>query len=196
MASIPPISFRVSLARPLRNAGDPAAMARAIANPNATIQNAISLGLQKLALAAQRERFTGRGPFPVPEKKLGVVSGRLRRDIHAEPAAMIANGYSARVGARVEYFGAHEVGFSGTVQVGAHKRAAREVRRKKQQRIGRGGKEISVRANRFTLLEQSVRAHSRKVNIPARQPLRTAIEEHSARILGLELRRAIDSFQL
>jgi hypothetical protein len=62
--------------------------------------------------------------------------------------------------------------------------------------MGRGGKEISIRANRFTLLEQSVRAHSRKVNIPARQPLRTTIEEHSARILGLELRRAIDSFKL
>jgi hypothetical protein len=85
------------------------------------------------------------------------------------------------------------VGFEGTVQVKAHKRDAREVKRKKQTRVTKSGKAVSIRANRFSLLEQSVRAHSRKVSIPARRPLRTAIEKHSARIIGLELTRAINT---
>lgn len=191
MSTVPNLSLRVSLASPLRGLGDPAAMARAIADPNLAVQDALTIGASKLVFRAQRERFTGKGPFAPSMRKLGVVTGRLRRDLHAEQAVMIANGYRVRMGATVDYFGAHEVGFSGTVNVKAHRRAAHTVKRKKQTRMSRKGNAFSVRANQFSMLEQSVRAHTRRMDVPARMPLRTAIEEHSARIMGQELARAI-----
>jgi hypothetical protein len=48
-----------------------------------------------------------------------------------------------------------------------------------------------VRANQYSVLPASVRAHSRRMNIPARKPLRTAIEEHGGKIIGGEIRAAI-----
>jgi hypothetical protein len=172
--SLPQTSIRVTFAKPPQGSGDPAAMAAAVAAPSARMAKALTLGMQKLAFRAQKERFTGQGPFPVAQKRLGVVSGRLRRDIHAETVTQTATGYRGRIGSNVEYFGAHEAGFEGDVSVRAHTR-----------------KPHTIAKRNLSRLEQSVRAHSRRVKIPARRPLRTAIEEHATEILGAEIRKAV-----
>ena len=188
------LSIRVTLASPSRDAGDAAARAAALATPNEPMRKAISLGLQKLALRAQKERFSGEGPFAVAQNRLGVVSGRLRRDLHAEPSEILGNGYSGRIGAAVEYFAAHEVGFSGTVQVKAYTRDAYTVKRQERTRTSRKGKQFSVRANQFSVLSGSVRAHSKQMRIPARKPLRTAIEQHGPTIMGEAIRKGVKAY--
>lgn len=187
-SGLPAFSLRVTLAKPPQGPGETAAR---VTRPNETMRNAITLGLQMLTLQAQRERFTGKGPFPVPERKLGVVTGRLRRDLHSEPAEVTGDGYRGRVGSVVEYFRGHELGFDGQVSVRAHVRAAREVNRKARKRTTKSGKEITIRANQFSLMPQSVRAHTRQMKVPERRPLRTAVEDHSVRILGQAVQRAI-----
>jgi hypothetical protein len=166
-------SIRITFAAPPRG-GDPAAVHAAQTRPNERMRQAISRGLQMLAFRAAKDRFTGKGPFPVSQRKLGNVSGRLKRDLHAEAATMTATGYRGRVGSVVEYFGPHEVGFSGQVSVRAHSRKAYTV----------GGK------RGYTVLPQSVRAHSKTLKIPARQPLATAIREHGQAIIGGEIAKA------
>lgn len=185
------LSIRVRFALPPQGACDAAAILAAVSKPNDTMANAVTLGMQKLAFRAQKERFTGKGPFPVSEHRLGNVSGRLKRDIHADTAEKTGTGYRGKIGSAVEYFGAHEVGFAGTVQVPAHTRDAREVNRPKKDRTSKSGKVVSIRANQFSLLPQSVRAHSRKMTIPARGPLRAAITEHAEAIIGPEITKAV-----
>lgn len=187
--AIPTFSLRIDLAAASRAAG--AIDAAASLAQSQRLLVAINAGMMELAAIAQKERFTGKGPFPVADQKLGVVTGRLRRDLHAEPVQLTTSGFSTRIGSNVEYFGAHEAGFDGTVQVKAHTRDRHEVNRPQQTRTSKGGKAFSIRANRYGLLSQSVRAHSRHMKVPARQPLITAIREHSQRIISLHLDRAI-----
>lgn len=174
MSPIPSISFRINPADLARASGGVLAAEQMQDSP--VLLKAINAAMLELVTIAQKERFTGKGPFPVTEKKLGVVTGRLRRDLHAEPAKVTASGFSSRIGSNVEYFRAHELGFSGTVQVKAHQRSA-----------------YTMASRGYSVLEQSVRAHSKKLNIPARMPLMTAIGQHSQRIIAIALDRAIKS---
>lgn len=167
-------SLRVRLAKSSPDAGEAIAKAEAMAVPNETMRQALALGMQKLAFKAQKERFTGQGPFPIAQKRLGNVTGRLKRDLHAEDVTITARGYRSRIGSVVEYFGAHEVGFEGDVSVRAHVRAAHTIKKRNMSR-----------------LEQSVRAHTRHVKILARMPLRTAIEEHSEAIFSEAIKKGV-----
>lgn len=168
-------SIRVTLAKPSPDLGEVIAKVRNIKGGHAALTRAITIGLQILTRQIGKERFNGTGPFPVANKKLGVVSGRLLRDLHSEPAESTASGYRGRIGSAVEYFGAHEMGFDGTVNVPAHRRSAYTTTRG------------------YSVLEQSVRAHSKKMKVPRRAPLRTGIEEHSVRILGGAIHKAISA---
>lgn len=189
MSNLPLISIRVSLAGLSPDGREIAAMMDRIVHPNETLRNSISLGLQMLALRVQKERFTGQGPFPVADKKLGVKSGRLSRDLHAEPAAVTGNGYSGRIGTAVEYFAAHELGFEGEVSVRAHVRSAHTLSKKK---ITNSKGKVQIRPAQ-SRLEQSVRAHKRKVKIPKREPLRTGIEQHAPAILRTQIRKGLEA---
>lgn len=185
MANPVPFSLRVRFAKPSQEGGDALAAAREVSAPNEGMRRAITRGAQKLVLKAQKDRFTGQGPFPVAESRLGVVSGRLRRDLHAEEAVMSSTGYTVRMGATVEYFGAHERGFQGTVQVKQHVRYPRKsmVRMRK-------GKQVSIR-----LVDKSrpisVRSHTRKMKVPARKPLATAITQHGGETFGAEISKEV-----
>ena len=170
---LPSFSIRVSFARPPHDTGEVIAELRKIQGGDKRMADGITLGMQMLTLRIQKDRFTGKGPFPVTQKKLGVVSGRLRRDLYAQDAEISGGGYRSRIGAAVEYFGAHEMGFDGTVQVPAHTRSAYTTRRG------------------YSVLEQSVRAHSKTMKVPKRQPLRAGIEEHSMRILGGQINKTV-----
>lgn len=123
-----------------------------------------SAALLEMVAVAQQERFQGKGPFPVAAKKLGVRTSRLWRSLHAEPARTVGNGITGKIGSNVEYFAAHELGFAGTVSVRAHLRK-----------------------------KQTVRAHTRKVIIPKREPLMAAIREHTSIIFHAAIARAAKS---
>jgi hypothetical protein len=116
---------------------------------------------------AQTEHFTGRGPFPVSENKLGDRTGLLRRSLEASRPVVESNGrVSMSMGSQVKYFAIHEFGFSGTMSV-----AAASVRAfTHPNAFGRG--EMSIAAH-------TRKAHSKQVNMPARRPLGTAIEKYS-----------------
>lgn len=116
---------------------------------------------------AVQERFTGNGPFAVSENKLGDRTGRLRRSLEASKPVVDGNGrVSMTMGSPVSYFAIHEFGFSGQQAVGAASVAAFTH----PNAFGRGSMDIGAHTRK---------AHSRTVNIPARRPLGTAIEQYS-----------------
>lgn len=153
-------------ARDIREAG------AALAQPNEDTRQAIQRGMMFLATRIQRERFTGQGPFAVEAHRLGVRSGRLRRDIHAPDTVMTGDGYVSRIGASVSYFAVHELGYDGDVMVPGHRRRA----------YTRRGRRIG---------ETMVRSHRRRLVMPARAPMRTGIEEHAESVVGGELERSL-----
>lgn len=113
------------------------------------IARGMTIGAQIIAGLVTEERLTGKGPFPVADHRLGVVTGRLRQSLRAAPARIEGESVIVSIGSPVEYAAAHEFGFSGDVKVPAHAR-----------------------------LGHSVRAHSRRVEIAERAPVRTGIREH------------------
>lgn len=118
----------------------------------------------------QRSRFTGTGPLPVEQRRLGHRSRRLIRSLGASRAVIRdAGGLSVGtgLGSNVTYYGAHEFGFAGTVQVPAHRREMPETTR-----TSRSGRAYTVPAR-----TQSVRAHSRRMRVPERRPMREGLAE-------------------
>lgn len=162
-------SMRMDFAKAARNLGAEAAK---LAEPNEAMRKAIARGMLKLTTKIQKDRFTGQGPFPVSQRKLGVVSGRLRRDIHATDVEQTADGYSARIGSSVSYFATHELGFEGYALIPSHRRAAHTNRGRK---IG----------------ESMVAPHTRRISIPQRAPMRAGIEQHAEETIGKEIETSL-----
>lgn len=152
------------------------------------LRQAMARGLDKgLALASgeiQRTHFTGQGPFPVGEHRLGVRSNRLRRAIRwnttglpgkttgGEPSTVSGDTITGQIGANIRYLGAHEYGFSGDVQVRPHLRKSF-----RQQSFTDPGKKRGFTSRKVRGGDIAVRAFTRRVHIPERAPLRTGIEE-------------------
>jgi hypothetical protein len=141
------------------------------------------------------KRLTGKGPFPVAENKLGVVSGRLRRSFHWTGYARIeGTNASVQIGATVVYAAAHEFGFQGTVTVKAHTRkmkkgsqriaATETTRRINYTGLGGVTSQAQKRATRSAHTRTlkggtaKVKSHQRYLNIPERKPIRTGINEN------------------
>lgn len=126
----------------------------------------IRMGMERANLSilgrAMKERFTGQGPFSVSANRLGVKTGQLRRSLRATKPVVVdvaTLSVASKAGSKVEYFGAHEFGFRGTANVRSHARRTRG-----------GGR-------------ATVRAHSRKMNVPERRPLRTAYASPDAQAI-------------
>lgn len=140
----------------------------------AIMAEAIRKGMDRANLLVlstiKRSRFTGNGPFPVAQSKLGHVSRRLIRALTAS-RAVIADAnkliVNSALGSNVVYFGAHEFGFDGPVSIPAHTREMPET-----VRTSSGGRSFRVRAH-----TQQVKSHSRRLRIPERRPLRAGLEE-------------------
>lgn len=172
-----------------------AALDRLRATPvqlKAVASKALRVGLQVALGKTQRERFSGRGPFPVSERRLGIVTGRLRNSFldAARSVAVQESGSEivAVVGSAVSYFPRHEFGFSGTEQVRQHSRLI--TRELETGRVVRNVK--SARKGKTTATGLiTVKAHSRRVNTPARAPLRTGLNEHLLASFAAELERAL-----
>ena len=170
---------------------------------------AIARGMDKgLALALgkiTRERFTGKGPFPVGDRKLGVRSNRLRSSLRwnvtglpgqagGEPSRIDGNTISGSMGSNVEYAGVHEYGFSGEVQVRSFRRGVSPTQFVKAGLgVLKGTRKLGKEAFKAALGMEQVRAHRRRMNVPERAPLRTGLADHGGTItaqIGAALQRA------
>lgn len=142
---------------------------------------------QEVLGRAVKKRFTGKGPFPVAQNRLGIVTNRLRKSLRATaPQMESASGLiSVSMGSNVSYFAPHEFGFKGQQQVRGHTRravaesartprgklsVAQIVKTKESRKRGRAGYSY-------------VKPHSRRVNIPARRPLATELEAIGTRLV-------------
>lgn len=156
-------------------------MAKLAAYPErmrAAICKGLDLGLQVALDQTTKNRFSGKGPFPYAEHRLGVIDGRLRASLRRVPAKVEQTTITAAIGSNVKYFGIHEFGFDGTVQVRAHQRVNFRTKAGAPIAKRRIGKTKKAQAD-ITRHEGTVKAHSRRVNIPARAPLSTGIAEQA-----------------
>ena len=137
------------------------------------LAQAWSAGALMILGRAVRGRFTGQGPFPVSENRLGVKTNRLRSSLRATaPQINPSIGeLSVGMGSNVSYFAAHEFGFRGKVQVQAFDRRA------PGQVVKRGRGKKKAEPPRMV----HVRGHSRSANIPARAPLGTELAADTSR---------------
>ena len=143
-------------------------------------------GAQEVLGRAVKNRFTGKGPFPVAQNRLGIVTNRLRKSLRATGVQVDAATGTASVsmGSNVSYYAGHEFGFRGSVQVRGHTRKA-VAEGSRNIRGGQTRKTISGRkqaAKRGRANFSYVRPHGRKVNIPARKPLGTELESINTRL--------------
>ena len=137
----------------------------------------------------QKERFTGRGPFPVSDNRIGIRTGRLRGSLLLSSMSRDASGVGARVvSTGVKYFAPHEFGFAGTVNVKEHARTISRIGTKvvKSTRKPRKRDKLPI-----TKTSHPVRAHTRKVNIPERRMLRTGLAQHLPAALGEAIEREL-----
>lgn len=149
------------------------------------VARGLSRGAQIALGKTQKERFTGKGPFPSADHRIGIVTGRLRGSLLLATPKVEASEVTLLVSTAVKYFPRHEFGFSGTENVKAH---TRKITR-------RNGKIVrnSTKQKKTPLLVTSVqvKAHTRKVNTPERRMLRTGLAEHLPGNLSAEIEREI-----
>jgi hypothetical protein len=142
----------------------------------------------------QAARLSRRGP-----ETLGVRTNRLRLSARPTKAVIEGDSVNSTLGSNVLYAAPHEFGFADTVQVKAHTRKSRpriashtfnftEFDWKRGQMRARV-KRVKVTAQ---ATETQVRAHSRKMNIPARAPFQRGIEDKVA-LYDQAVGRAADS---
>jgi hypothetical protein len=116
----------------------------------------------------QATKLSQRGPTT-----LGVVTNRLRKSARPSKAVEVSDGITSSIGSNVKYAGAHEDGVQKTVQVKAHKR--RIIAFDRYRRTA-GGNFIKTQSG----LPGQIRAHSMRMNLPARHMFRTGITERTA----------------
>lgn len=136
-------------------------------------------GSQEVVGRAVKNRFTGRGPFPVSQNRLGIRTNRLRKSLRATLVQINESSgeMSSSMGSNVSYFAPHEFGLRGRVQVAGHtRRAVAENRRTPSGRLTKAttGK-LKQNFKRGRAGYSYVRPHTRNVNTPARRPLGTEI---------------------
>jgi hypothetical protein len=114
----------------------------------------------------QRDRLSGKGPFPPDEHRLGIVSQQLQRSLREEPATIDGNTVTGTIGSPVFYGALHEYGWSGTVV--------------------RGQPALPG----FSKIVGGVTSYH--MTIPERRPVGTGLEENADFIVG-EIGNAIDN---
>ena len=149
------------------------------------LSRAWASGAQEVVGRAVKNRFTGKGPFPVETNRLGVRTNRLRKSVRATALQVDGAGNaSVSMGSNVSYFAAHEFGFRGQVQIKGHaRRAVAEGRRGPRGKIAKkqiAATKDSLKRGRANF--SYVRPHSRRVNIRARRPLGTELKSLQTRL--------------
>lgn len=154
----------------------------------APIGRGIYQGALEVLGRAIKTRFTGKGPFPPAQHKLGRVTGKLAQSLRvARPVVEQDGSVSVAMGSNLKYFAIHE--FGGRFNVRAHSRRVVAARFNTRGRLTRATINRRLEnAGRSNV--QQVRAHKRTV--PARRPLGTALDENASRYqISLAVSRAI-----
>jgi phage gpG-like protein len=126
------------------------------------VQSSVLRAVQRLAIDIQGYVKTDK----LSGQVLHVRTGTLRRSIN-QSVKQDGKRVLGVVGTNVKYARAHEYGFSGTVDVKAHLRTISQA----------FGRPLATPAT------QNIRAYSRKVNLPERSFLRSAIKDFEPKIL-------------
>ncbi len=173
------IKFPKQAEEAIRRLGDQGGMLRAVAK-ELDLQNDYTIG----HIEEKRLNFPRHEP-PVGEG-LRHITGHLKRSLRRNTATVSRHSVSGGIGTHVKYAGVHEFGFTGTAAVPEHSRkiivgtAVSFTAAGRKKRIKVGG-------------TTTVRAHSRKMNLPARSPIRRGILDRSEQI-GDALGRAALAF--
>lgn len=134
-------------------------------------------GLRK-GLYAFAIRLQERVKRKLSDEVLHVRTGTLRRSINQQ-VTETSSSLLATVGTNIDYAAVHEYGFNGTVTVAGHIRKLREGRKmrlvgaKKHNGIG----EWQSQRGSLTGGVAYVNSYTRKVNLPERSFLRSALKE-------------------
>ena len=153
---------------------------------------------------AVEERFSGKGPFPVAQHRLGMRSKRLKESLTVTPPQINASTgeVTQSFGSNVRYFLLHELGFTGRVQVRSHTRKAVADKRSNSGKLTKDT--INRRKNSILVKGRqnyaNVKAHTRNLTIAARAPMTTELQSERTRKTYLveinrELELAIDRMQ-
>lgn len=149
-------------------------------------QNELTIG------ATVRDRMSFPNTGPAQPDGLRVQSGRMRKSLNRALAVLSGDRLLSSIGSNLAYFGPHEFGFNGSVNVRSFQRALpRRVRFSdgetgtlayafgaglinKKGRVTREGKkaDIGVTQGKGTA---TVKAHTRKVDMPARRMVQRTI---------------------
>lgn len=137
-------------------------------------------GSQQILGKITKQRLTGDGPFPVPQKRLGNVSRRLRQSMRFTRPTFSGGKLKTAVGSNVKYFGRHEFGGGGRqIRVKAAKVKAYTV----NNAFGRG-KRVKVPAH-------TRQAYLMKDNMPKREPVQAGLREHATREYGIAIEKQL-----
>lgn len=156
------------------------ALLHQLGNMPAVALQAVAAGMKRAGTevlgTAVEKRFSGKGPFPVAQHRLGIRSNLLRKSLRVTAPQIHAGSgeVTQGFGSNVRYFLLHELGFSGPSPVRAHRR------------------------NTASGKVANVRAHTRNLTIAARAPMITELQSERTRATYLrqitrELELAIDS---
>jgi hypothetical protein len=150
---------------------------------------------------AGRDRFSGKGPFPVSQHKLGVRSGRLKKSLRcSKPQLNLRTGEIAmQFGSNMVYFAVHEFGFKGQVGVRQHTRSLMGKKTYQRGRLTKGYQNRLKKKLKDRHFEGSkgktatqVRAHRRRVDMPARAPFGTELRsERTTAAFMMALKKAL-----
>lgn len=127
-------------------------------------QNGLSVG------HITKTKLKRRGPLT-----LGVVSSRLWTSVRSTKPVITGDAILSSIGSNVRYAGVHEFGFSGIVKVGGFTR-----RQPSNDQVNGHRRGFTARQRRETVTATGfarVRAHTRRVKMPARAMFRSGIEE-------------------
>jgi len=105
---------------------------------------------------------------PTTPEGLRVITNRLRGSIRASKAVISGDTVQASIGSNVKYAAVHEFGFNGTVMVGGHVRKRRVLK----EFLTKTGKTTQ---RKVRVGDSIVAPHQRKMNLPARAPVRRGI---------------------
>jgi|SRR6516165_8743968 hypothetical protein len=85
------------------------------------MKRGMDYALEQVRGRIQRDRLSGKGPYPPEEHRLGIVTQQLQRSLRAEPAVIRGSTIVGSIGSPVFYGALHEYGWSGTVVRGQGK---------------------------------------------------------------------------
>jgi phage gpG-like protein len=126
-------------------------MARLSSEIPKAIKRGLDRGAQLMIALMREDFFSGTGPYPVSEHRLGERSGQLSDSIRATPAVIRGTEVTIAIGSGVRYAGVHEYGMT-----------------------------IYPKTKPFLAFQiDGEWKRAKKVTIPAREPFRYGIAAHS-----------------